>query len=104
MSRVGIVGCGVIAPIYAATLGAIDWIEIAAFADGIPERAESFVARYGGEAMAIDELLADPSIDAIVNLTPPHAHVAGHPLDRSKRARRRSARSHWGSSSPRDRR
>lgn len=75
-SRIGIIGCGNIAPVYARTLAEFDWIEIAAFADGIGERAEKFAARYGGRALPLDVLLSDPTIDAIVNLTPAQAHTA----------------------------
>jgi predicted dehydrogenase len=74
-SRIGIIGCGNISPVYAATLGEFPWIEIAAFADGIPERAESFAARYGGVATELSAMLGDDSIDAVVNLTPAHAHT-----------------------------
>ena len=76
MSRVAIIGCGNIAPLYAQTLSTLDWVEIAAFADGIPGRADAFAAKYGGTAMDVDAVLADPSIDAVVNLTPPQAHAA----------------------------
>jgi predicted dehydrogenase len=76
MSRIGIIGCGNIAPLYARTLNELGWVEIAAFADGLPDRAERFAAKYGGAAMSVDEMLADGSIEAVVNLTPPLAHVA----------------------------
>jgi len=75
-SRIGIIGCGNISPAYAHTLGEFPWIEIAAFADGIPERAETFAERYGGVALELNEMLADDSIDAVVNLTPAHAHTS----------------------------
>jgi predicted dehydrogenase len=75
-SRIGIIGCGNISPVYANTLGELPWIEIAAFADGIPERAEKFADRYGGAALGIPDLLSDDSIDAVVNLTPAHAHTS----------------------------
>ncbi|HEX3090189.1 MAG TPA: Gfo/Idh/MocA family oxidoreductase [Ilumatobacteraceae bacterium] len=75
-SRIGIIGCGNISPAYASTLSDFPWIEIAAFADGIPERAEKFAARYGGVAMELSAMLADDSIDAVVNLTPAHAHTS----------------------------
>lgn len=75
-SRIGIIGCGNISPVYANTLNELPWIEIAAFADGIPERAEKFAARYGGVALELDAMLGDDSIDAVVNLTPAHAHTS----------------------------
>jgi predicted dehydrogenase len=51
MSRIGIIGCGNIAPLYARTLNELGWVEIAAFADGLPDRAERFAAKYGGAAV-----------------------------------------------------
>ncbi|MEY2580269.1 MAG: hypothetical protein QOE09_118 [Ilumatobacteraceae bacterium] len=75
-SRVGIIGCGNISPAYANTLSQFSWIEIAAFSDGIPERAEKFAERYGGVALELAEMLGDETIDAVVNLTPAHAHTS----------------------------
>jgi predicted dehydrogenase len=75
-SRIGIIGCGNISPVYANTLSEFPWIEIAAFADGIPERAEKFAERHGGVALELNEMLGDDSIGAVVNLTPAHAHTS----------------------------
>ena len=83
MSRVGIIGCGNIAPSYVRTLAELGWIEVAGFADGVPERAQRLAAEHAalvgaeraGAAMAVDELLADASVDAVVNLTPAHMHA-----------------------------
>jgi predicted dehydrogenase len=75
-SRIGIIGCGNIAPVYVATLKALGWIDVAAFADGQADRSESFARKHGGQALAVDALLADASIDAVVNLTPAAAHAS----------------------------
>ena len=75
-SRIGIIGCGNISPVYASTLSEFPWIEIAAFADGIPERARQFAERYGGVAVELTDMLGDDSIDAVVNLTPAHVHTS----------------------------
>jgi predicted dehydrogenase len=75
-SRIGIIGCGNISPAYAKTLSEFPWIEVAAFADGIPERAKEFAERYGGVALELADMLVDDSIDALVNLTPPGAHAS----------------------------
>ncbi len=75
-SRIGIIGCGNISPVYANTLSEFPWIEVAAFADGIPERAAKFAERYGGVALELADMLGDDSIDAVVNLTPAHAHAS----------------------------
>ncbi len=75
MSRVGIVGCGNIAPVYVRTLRELGWVEVAGFTDVSHERAEAFASRYGGVPMDLEQLLADPTIDAVVNLTPAQFHV-----------------------------
>ncbi len=76
MSRVGIIGCGNIAPQYTRALKDLGWGEQVVFADGLPGRAEKFAARHGGTAASVDELLADDTLDAVVNLTPATAHAA----------------------------
>jgi predicted dehydrogenase len=75
-ARVALVGCGNIAPVYVKTIRELGWIDLATFVDGQPGRAESFAARYGGQAASFDEVLADPSIDVVLNLTPAHVHAA----------------------------
>ena len=83
-NRIGIIGCGNIAPVYVRTLAELPWVDVAGFADGAPGRAESFAtdhaqlvgAERGAVAMSVDEMLADSSIDVIVNLTPAHVHAA----------------------------
>ncbi len=75
--RIGVVGCGNIAGPYAKTLQPYDQIELVGAADQDPQRARDFVATYGGTAFeTLDEMLADDSIDVVVNLTIHHAHPA----------------------------
>lgn len=76
MSRIGIIGCGNIAPVYVRTLRSLGWVDVAAFADGDPARAEKFANEHGARALSVDDLFADDSIEAVVNLTPAHAHAA----------------------------
>ncbi len=75
-SRIGIIGCGNIAPAYLKTLKQIPWIEVVSFADGLAGRADSFASQYGGTAVSVDHMLADDSLHAVVNLTPATAHAA----------------------------
>ncbi len=75
-SRVAVVGCGVIAPAYAKTIAVFDHIDLAACVDGLPERAERLASDSGARVATFDEVLADPAIDVVVNLTPPLAHAA----------------------------
>ncbi len=51
--------------------------EVVALCDMVPGRAESLARRYGipRHTTRFDDLLADPDIDAIVNLTPPTFHA-----------------------------
>jgi predicted dehydrogenase len=74
---IGIVGCGNIARVYAEKLGALKSIELAACADLLPERAKALAERHGiPRALEPAALLADPTIDLVVNLTVPKAHAA----------------------------
>ena len=98
-SRIGIIGCGNISPAYANTLSEFPWIEIAAFADGIPERAEKFAERYGGVALELADMLAR-RLDR--RRRQPHSRPRAHhrqPSSASRPASRCSARSHWAPTS-----
>lgn len=74
--RVGIVGVGNILSQYVAGIRAFPLLEIAACADLDMARAESRAAEFNiPRALTVDELLADPDIDLILNLTVPLAHA-----------------------------
>ena len=85
--RVGLVGCGFISDRYLRNAAIFPEFEIAACTDAVPERAAARAARYGVPAVAtVAELLADPAIEAVLNLTTPgsHASVAQAALDAGK--------------------
>jgi predicted dehydrogenase len=72
---VGFVGCGYVADFYGATLPNHSQLSLVGAADVDADRAASFAARYGGRTFAtLDELLACPNVDIVVNLTPPSEH------------------------------
>ena len=74
--RLGIVGCGVIAAPYARAIAATEGLELVAAADALAERAAELVAEHGGTAYdSPAALLADPEVEAVVNLTPATAHA-----------------------------
>ncbi len=74
--RIGIVGCGVIAKVYAEKRKTLPFIDLLACADLDAERADAFAQAYGiPQAMSVDALLGASNIDVIVNLTVPQAHV-----------------------------
>ncbi|WP_164234736.1 Gfo/Idh/MocA family protein [Microbacterium hydrocarbonoxydans] len=73
---IGIVGLGVISGQYLDTLGTHPGVRIAAAADLDAARAEAVAARYPGcRALSLDELVADPAVDTVINLTIPSAHA-----------------------------
>jgi len=73
---VGIVGCGVISEIYLKNLSAADGVEMVACADLDIERARARAAQFGvPKAVGVGELLADPAVELVVNLTIPAAHA-----------------------------
>lgn len=74
-TRVGIVGCGNVAEKYLAGLAGVAGVEVVAVADMRAERAEAIAVRFGvARAVAPASMLADASIDLVVNLTAPEAH------------------------------
>ena len=75
--RVGIVGCGNISGIYLKNLtGVFPNIQVAACADLLPERARAKAGEFGiPKACTVEELLADPEVEIVVNLTTPQAHA-----------------------------
>jgi predicted dehydrogenase len=76
VTRVAIVGCGVISQVYAEKLVAFDFVELVACADLERERAERLAKENAiPEVLGVDELIADPAIDVVVNLTIPAAHA-----------------------------
>jgi predicted dehydrogenase len=75
--RVGIIGCGNISGIYFKNLQIFEGVEVAACADLDVERAKAKAAEHGvPKALSVSELLQDPDVDLVVNLTIPAAHAA----------------------------
>lgn len=74
-TKVGVIGCGNISGIYLESPKTFQVMEIVACADLIMERAQAQAAKYGvPRACTVAELLADPEIQIVMNLTPPPAH------------------------------
>ncbi|HUX52647.1 MAG TPA: Gfo/Idh/MocA family oxidoreductase [Spirochaetia bacterium] len=77
---IGIVGCGKISDIYLTNLTSMfDNVRVVAVADLVPERARAKASEYKVErACSVDELLSDPAVDIVLNITIPavHAEVA----------------------------
>ena len=74
---IGIVGCGNISGIYLKNCQRVfENLEVRACADLLPERAEKQAREFGvPRACSVEELLAEPDIQIVVNLTIPKAHA-----------------------------
>lgn len=74
--NVGLLGCGEISDIYFQTCEKFDIINIQACASRDMEKAKRKASQYSiPKACTIDELLNDPEIDIILNLTTPDVHA-----------------------------
>jgi predicted dehydrogenase len=73
--RVGMIGCGAISAQYLSTIARLPQLELAAVADRDASRADRVAAESGARALPVDELLADPTVDSVLNLTIPAAHA-----------------------------
>jgi predicted dehydrogenase len=73
---VGIIGAGNISAQYLRAMRAFPVLDIRAIADMKPAVAAAKGAEFGVPATSVDDLLGDPKIDIVVNLTIPRAHVA----------------------------
>jgi predicted dehydrogenase len=73
---IGIIGCGTISGAYLTALRGFPELATRAVADLDEARAETRAAEFGTRAVSVAALLADPSIDLVINLTVPKAHAA----------------------------
>ncbi len=74
--RVGVVGCGAISASYLKNARSLPILEMAACADLDPARARARAAEFAvPRACTVEELLADPAVELVLNLTIPSAHA-----------------------------
>jgi predicted dehydrogenase len=73
---IGVIGCGNISGIYLKNASRFPILEVRACADLDLDRARARAAEFGvPRACSVAELLADPGIELVVNLTIPAAHA-----------------------------
>ncbi len=78
---IGFIGTGNISSAYLKAILGKDGmpgfpvLDVKALSDMRPEAASARAAEFGLKSLTVDEVLADPSIDLVVNLTIPRAHV-----------------------------
>jgi predicted dehydrogenase len=77
--KVGIIGCGNISGVYITADKRFEILDIVALSDIIPERSARRAAEHGrARAVTNEEILADPEIEIVLDLTPPYVH---HEID-----------------------
>ncbi|MFI2859086.1 Gfo/Idh/MocA family protein [Paenibacillus sp. JSM ZJ436] len=75
--RTGIIGCGNISGIYFQNLKNSDWVEVVACADLVVDRAKERAQEYNiPHVFTVEEMLAHPDIELIINLTIPASHAS----------------------------
>ena len=74
-TQVAIVGCGFVADLYMTTLPALEDVTIAGVFDIDAARLQAFSSHYRLRCYrSLDEILADPNVGLVLNLTNPRAH------------------------------
>jgi len=72
---VGVIGCGSVACQYLKPGGAFECLRFVACSDILPDAAQAVAAEFGiPKACSNEELLADPEVEVVLNLTIPSAH------------------------------
>jgi predicted dehydrogenase len=73
--NIGIVGSGVISGAYLRAAKDFPHLKIVSCADALPANAEARAREFGIQAQTVDQLLGDPEVDLVLNLTTPKFHV-----------------------------
>lgn len=73
--KTAIVGCGVISDAYLQTMiNKFKILDIVGCCDLVPEKAQAAAEKYDIDVLTMEDILADDSIEIVVNLTTPVAH------------------------------
>jgi predicted dehydrogenase len=73
---IGIIGCGNISTTYFRLAPMFKGLQVRACADVNMAAATARAAEFGTVAQSVDDLLANPAVDVVINLTIPDAHFA----------------------------
>ena len=74
-TKVGLIGCGTISGIYLENSKKFDAFDIVRVGDVRVDAAQARAAEYGIEKSgSVEDLLADPEVEIVINLTPHRAH------------------------------
>lgn len=72
--KIGIIGCGNISPVYFKAARRMQVLQLVGCADMVLERAQARAKEFDTQAFTVDELIAHPEVQIIINLTIPAAH------------------------------
>jgi predicted dehydrogenase len=72
---IGIIGCGNISPAYLNAARHFPILDVRGLADANPSAAQARAQEFSHPATSVAALLADPTVEIIVNLTTPGSHV-----------------------------
>lgn len=73
--KTAIIGCGAISDAYLSTMtNKFKILDVVGCCDRNPEKAQAMAQKYGSKVLTMEEILADDSIEIVVNLTAPTAH------------------------------
>ena len=74
--KAGIVGCGVISEVYFKSLKErFRSVEVVCCADACAEKALAHAAQFGVEATTVADMLRNPAVEMVINLTNPASHA-----------------------------
>jgi len=75
VTNIGVVGCGNISGIYFKICDMMQNLNVVACADLVRQKAEAAAEKHGiPRVCSTEELMADPEVDIVLNLTIPKAH------------------------------
>lgn len=75
-TKIGVIGCGNISDKYLEVSKTFQILEVVAVSDMDMARAKDKAVKHGiARAMDVNDLLGDPEIEIVLNLTPPSAHA-----------------------------
>lgn len=74
MINLGILGCGRIGQVHAASVGRMANATLVAVSDAFTDAAESLASKTAASVKTTDAIIADPQIDAIIIATPTETH------------------------------
>ena len=72
---VALVGCGNISAQYLASLPRLPNLRLVSVTDPVAAAADRVAAEHGVPARPLDDVLADPAVEVVLNLTPPQVHA-----------------------------